>query len=54
MKQGVKKKKSVGVKFISVKISRITYDKIVANKEKNRTPISAFVEMAVDEKLARQ
>jgi hypothetical protein len=55
MKQGgVKKKKKAESKFVTVKINRKYYDKVKANKDINRTPISAFIEMAIDEKLERQ
>ena len=55
MKQGgAKKKKGNRGRFATVKIMRTTLNKLKANKEKNRTPIGGFIDMAVDEKLERE
>lgn len=54
MKGGTKKKaKKKGDEYATVKISRTTHDLLTANKEKNRTPIGAFIDLAVMEKIAR-
>ena len=54
MKGKSKKNVKAESNFATVKISRITINKLRENKRINKTPISGFIDMAVEEKLSRQ